>query len=294
MNTRKPIRKKGTILCKNIKSIPIVFKGVLYRFESVYYPASDDEPGYAVSHFVNTETGEISLSLTKEWEYPTVFVWQDKVYLFGVKNQSCIYMQESQDLRNWSTPVCVLGAAGWVVYNLSICRIEDGFMMALQFAEPLWFVIVPFTFFFAESKDLRKWRMNLDASFGRQNYVDTPMLRYSDGWFYLFYVAGTDDSGFKERVVRSRDLRNWIQSPYNPIMEPSAQDRAFSSKHLSLKEQHMIQTARNIDNSRLQMCANGKDLYLTYNWGDQGDNIFLGEAEVKDSTEQEFCSAFFE
>jgi len=287
------IRKKGTIDCDVVKSTPVVFKEVLYRFECMKRQGSPKEPAYLFSRFVNAATGEASFPVAVGLDMTTAFVWENKIHIFGIKNQTHVYETNSDDLISWSTPVPVIGAPEWGIYNGTVCRAGDHFVMGIQMAEPLWFVVVPFTFFFAESKDLKKWKLNFDAVFGRQKYVDTPMIRYFDGWYYLFYVAGSYDAGFEERVVRSRDMRNWLHSPLNPILQTSVQDRELANTGFTPKQQKRIQTVHNINNSDLQMCAYGSGLYMTYIWGDQKNNNFLAEAEIRNMTEQEFCEACF-
>ena len=299
MKRKISIVKRGTIDLDIIESNPIVFKGQLYRFEYIRFSSQEkryhkNDLGLSYFRFVNVSTGEILAPFAQNLHMGNAFVWQNRVYVTAVEGwgKSRFYQLESDDLVNWSSPRVILEDSAWQGYNTSLCRAEDCFVLTFELGAPLEIVNVPFTMFFAKSTDLNSWELIPDAVFGRDIYTGGPMLRYFRGWFYFFYLDGSYEQGFREYVARSRDLKDWVWSPRNPVLSYGDDDRKLSG-NFTPQEMEKIRSAENINVSDLDMCEWRNKLYMVYSWGNQRGTEFLAEAEA-DCTEQEFCESFFD
>jgi beta-xylosidase len=185
----------------------------------------------------------------------------------------------------------ILENPAWHGYNTSVCRADDRFVMVFELGAPAELVGEPFTMFFAESKDLVNWTWIEDAVFGKEFYTGGPMVRYFDGYFYMFYLDGSYEKTFKTFVARSTDLKNWTISPKNPVLSYDEDDRKLLGD-FNLEFTRHIANSVNINASDLDMCEYNGKLELIYSWGCQRGIEFLARAQ-SDLSEKEFCEYFF-
>jgi hypothetical protein len=146
--------------------------------------------------------------------------------------------------------------------------------------------------FFAESTDLRNWKVVEGAAMGRDRYTGAPMLRYFGGWYYYFHLEGNYRKGFKTMVARSRDLKDWEFSPHVVLDYDVADRKIHPAGRFNAKELAEIASAVNINASDLDMCEFGGRLVCFYSWGNQRGKEYSALAEA-DCTEREFCESFF-
>lgn len=293
------IRKLGTIDCDIVEANPVVWQGRLLRFE--YIRNRTEKKGYYANYtgdsyfrFADQETGEYSTPFGHGLHMGNAFVWQDRMIVTAVENwgKSRFYQLESTDLVNWSTPEVILENPDWQGYNTSLCRAEDRFILAFELGAPREIVKVPFTMFFAQSSDLKKWEVIPDAIFGQDIYTGAPMLRYFDGFYYFFYLDGSYEAGFNTFVARSRDLKNWQWSKKNPVLSYGDDDKKLLGNFTPALCQRIAE-AENINASDMDMCEFKGKLELIYSWGNQRGSEFLARAQA-DIPEQQFCEYFFE
>ena len=116
------------------------------------------------------------------------------------------------------------------------------------------------------------------------------MVRFFAGWFYLTYLDGSYETGFVTRIVRSRDLREWQESPF-PVLGYDENDRALAAD-LAPELRERVAHAENINASDFDMCEFGGKLRIIYSWGNQRGTEFLALGEA-DRSEREFCESFF-
>ncbi|MBE6356219.1 MAG: hypothetical protein E7058_03800 [Lentisphaerae bacterium] len=292
------IRKLGTVDCDIVEANPVVWQGKLLRFEYIrsrqghngYY---NNRLGDSYFRFVDQETGEYSAPFGIGLHMGNAFVWEDRMIVTAVENwgKSRFYQLESTDLVNWTTPRVILEDPSWAGYNTSVCRADDRFVMVFELGKPDEIVGEPFTMFFAESTDLVNWHWIKDASFGKDFYTGGPMIRYFDGYFYMFYLGGSYEQGFRTCVARSTDLKNWTISSKNPVLDYGDEDRKLMVPFNHELTRH-IASAENINASDLDMCEYNGKLELIYSWGCQRGIEFLARAQ-SDLTEKSFCSYFF-
>ena len=293
--------RTGTVDADVVEANPIVFNGRLYLVE--YIRDSDgDRPAYhgnttgrSCFRFLDVAAQTYTPAFGHGLHMGCAMADNGKVYVTAVENwgASRFYVMESSDLRHWSEPRVILEDPRWAGYNTSCCRADGRYVMVFELGKPKELVGVPFTMFFAESADMRHFRMLPEAVFGRDFYTGAPMLRYFDGWFYFFYLESRIlPGGYVTCVARSRDLKNWEWSPRNPVMEANEDDRKIDGR-FSAEERELIRTAADINNSDMDMCEwNGK-LFIVYSWGNQRGTEFLAAAEA-DGTERSFCESWFE
>ena len=220
------------------------------------------------------------------------------VYVYGVPKWGAARVDVfwSEDLQNWSSQTA-LSRPGWGIYNTSVCRAEERWVMAFEVGEPKEVVGVRFTIFFADSADGLNWRPLPRAHvYDREKYTACPAFRYVDEYFYMIYlecVARKDhDETFVPCIVRSQDLIHWESSPYNPIMEFSDEDRRIANPNLNAEERRRIATACNRNNSDVDLCEFNNDVVIYYSWGNQLGIEHLAEA-VYQGTLESFLQGFF-
>jgi alpha-L-fucosidase len=151
------------------------------------------------------------------------FVWDGTLHVYAARLQDGGWHDvsefQSRDLVTWSAPrVVITENPDEQLFNQSVCRAGDRFVMAYESNEPLW---PAFTIKFAESRDLADWRQIPGAIFGADRYTACPCLRWVDGCYYMMYLEHRrPEWWFETYLTRSRDLLTWEPSPRNPILAP--------------------------------------------------------------------------
>lgn len=137
-----------------------------------------------------------------------------RLYVFTTSNWSrpgnSISVKSSADLVTWSAPVVVHTApAGVTLFNTSVTKDESGFVMALESCVP---GNVCFEVNFLRSSDLLSW-----SPVGRTLlpgvYTACPTIRFSEGFYYVFYLHSQPNHTWATLVARSADLSVWEFSP---------------------------------------------------------------------------------
>ena len=217
-SNRPIIKKLGTIDCDLVEATPVVFKGKLYRFEYVRIGYETNQTGDSYFRFINHETGEASPSFAKGYHLGSAFVEKDTVYVTGVNiwDGERIEMFASVDLKHWNSWT-ILNLPNYGVFNTSLCKAENRFVLMYELGKPEDEVGKRFTARFATSKNLRNWEITpRNCNYSKDRYTAPHCLRYYDGYFYNFYLEAS--KGYETRVVRSKDLVNWQTSPLNPVL----------------------------------------------------------------------------
>lgn len=130
-----------------------------------------------------------------------------------------IYHFSSSDLKTWKRELAIVREDKEHLLNSSVCRDEQGFLMAYETDQP-----VGFCFKFARSKDLSKWEKIPGLAFAgpsKAEYSACPVIRYCKPYYYVIYLhaAVQGKTGFVSFITRSKDLATWELSPNNPILE---------------------------------------------------------------------------
>jgi alpha-L-fucosidase len=292
--SRPEIRKLGTIDLDMVETTPIVLGGKLWRFEWVrqgtgqQYWNNQRRTNYF--RFRDPENGTVTPPFADGHEFGSAFVSDGSVYVTGTETRSRVNLFVSDDLTNW-TKRAVINDPRYGIFNTSICKTSNDYLLAFEIDKPAEEAGVPFTIRFARSPDLKEWNITPPAcNFTKQRYSAAPCLRWHDGWFYLFYLEAHD--GYETRLVRSRDLMTWQASPLNPVLRASPEDKRIANPRLTSAQQAAIAAAKNINNSDLDFCEWKGRLIINYSWGNQQGTEFLAEA-IYDGTEGNFLQSWF-
>lgn len=182
-----------------------------------------------------------------------------------------LYRFWSTDLTNWQRTLAIPQAPGEHLFNASVCRDPQGYLMAYESDQP-----VQFCFKFARSADLNTWRKLDGLIFTGVNreYSACPVIRYIAPYYYVIYLhaAIPRHNGWISFLARSKDLETWELSPHNPLLEAGP--------------------GEGINNSDVDLFEWEGHTYLTYATGDQATWGALRMAHYP-STMPEFFTAQF-
>lgn len=294
------LKKLGTYDMFIGEANPIVFKGRLLMMEYIRHMGPElryrfNTTGKGYFRFrdlkdLKTFTPSFGVGL----HMGNAFVAGDRVVVTAVEKWggSRILQMESEDLEHWTEPRVILENPRWGVYNTTMCRAGDRYVLGFELGCPAELVGVPYTMFFAESRDLTNWSVVEGARMGADIYTGAPMLRHFGDWFYFFHLEGSYDKGFETRVMRSRDLFDWELSPkvvlgYDPWDKMIHPQATFTDE-----ERATIAAAVDINASDFDMCEWQGKLIGFYSWGDQRGHEFSA-LTAADCSEREFCEGFF-
>lgn len=294
-DTSRPlIRKLGTIDLDIVETTPVVWHNQVWRFEWVrpgaprQFERNRNEKGRF--RFRNRQSGAVTPPFADGYEFGSAFVEHGAIYVTGVTNRSRLDLFVSRDMRTWGRRT-VIDDPKYGIFNTSMCRAGDEYVLAFEIDRPTEETGVPFTIRFAKSRDLRAWTITPpECNFTKERYSAAPCLRWDRGLYYLFYLEAHD--GYETRVVRSRDLAHWEPSPFNPVLRASSEDKQIANPRLGAAEREWIARAKNLNNSDLDFCEWHGRLIINYSWGDQAGVEFLAEA-VYPGTEQQFLRGWF-
>ena len=294
---RPQIRKLGTIDCDLVETTPIVHNGRLYRFEYVRQGYRGNRTGDSYFRFVDHESGEPGAPFAEGYHLGNVFVDGDDVegtlYVTGANawDGERIDIFASKDMRRWET-WNALNLPGYGLFNTSLCRAADRYVLMFEVGKPPEIAGVRFTARFATSTDMRRWQLTpSECTYARDRYTAPHCLRYLDGWYYNFYLEVVGD-GYEQYVVRSRDLIHWQLSPLNPVLRACDDDREIANGRLTADQRERIRTTTNVNNSDIDFCEHDGRLIINYSWGNQHGIEHLAEA-VYEGTERQFLLAWF-
>lgn len=134
-----------------------------------------------------------------------------------------------------------------------------------------------------------------------------PTIRYvkATGYYYVFTLWG-ETGGYGEHVQRSKDLISWEESKGNPMLDWQGQGGVPADKgkpprttskyyftNFTSEQESFVAKSEDINNSDIDFCEVGGDIYISYSWGDQRGQEFLGAAVVKGVTTDEWLASFF-
>lgn len=287
------IRKIGTIDLDVVETTPVVFKGSLYRFEYVRsnYWANDSADSYF--RFVGHDTDFKSTPFAHGYHLGNVLVDQDTLYVTATNmwDGDRVDIFSSTDMEHWRSGNA-LSLPGYGIFNTSLCRGPDGYVLMFEVGKPPEVAGRRFTARFATSTDMKHWELTSpECTYAKDRYTAPHCLRYHDGFYYNFYLEALE-TGYEQYVVRSRGLINWETSPLNPVLRASDDDRRIANPKLQPGQRERIRTAKNINNSDIDFCEFGGRLIINYSWGNQQGIEHLAEAEF-DGTLAEFLTGWF-
>lgn len=285
---RPLIKKLGTIDHDIVETTPVVFLGKVYRFE--WYRQGN------CMRFREHGTNRVLPSFGEGYRFGSAFVDGDTVYVSASdsrdrKERGRVQIFASKDLEHWDSWTA-LDLPGYGIFNTSICKADDKFVMMFEIDRPKDEAGVPFTARFALSKDLKAWTLTPpECNYAKDRYTAPHTLRYLDGFYYNFYLESLPGS-FEMRVVRSPDLIHWTPSPLNPVLRISSDDRKILNEKLDAKQRERVANDPNCNNSDIDFCEYQGRLVINYSWGNQTGNEHLAEA-VYEGSLRDFLTGWF-
>ncbi|MBN1344031.1 MAG: hypothetical protein JXQ73_15205, partial [Phycisphaerae bacterium] len=273
----------------------IEFKGRLYRFEYVrdkcYKP---NTTGKSYFRFIDVATGEPTPSFAQGYHLGSARVQDGTMYVFGVDawGGSTMQMWWSKDLKTWQTKTA-LHEPGHEMFNNSVCKGPEGYILVIELGAPADIVGKPFTNRFAISKDMLNWHWLPPKYVYRQDrYSACPTIRWCRGYFYMIYLEAGKAGTYEPWIVRSKDLLDWEISPLNPIMRHGDEDKKIGNPKLTPEQREHIAGAKNINNCDVDLCEFEGRTIINYCWGNQQGTEFLAEAAYEGRL-SDFLEGFF-
>ncbi len=298
---RETLNKIGTLKIGIVETTPVVWKGRLLRFEwmrkSNEYGYPTNLKGYDYYQFVDMETEEATPEFGADHIFGCPYIENGIAYVYGVKALSDgnrIDMFWSDDLISWQTKT-VFDLPGLAFYNTSVCKGQDGYIMAVEIRKPEEFTGKPFTIIFAQSQDLFNWEFlsPMEHSYTRDRYSACPTIRYFGGQYYIIYLEAMPLHRYMPYIVRSKDLEHFELGIQNPVMTPDNIDKyVIDPKRFIKEELDYIESAVNCNNSDIDLCEYKGKTVILYSWGNQVGKEFLALAQYN-GTLQEFLESFF-
>jgi alpha-L-fucosidase len=294
---KKPlIRKLGTIDCDLVETTPVVYNGRLYRFEYVRENYSGNKLGQSYFRFIDCVNGKATPAFAEGFHLGSAFI-DDRtstVYAYGVPRwgEAVLYVFWSDDMVHWSSQVA-LDLPGWGLFNTSVCLGRDCYVMAFEIDAPPWETGVRFTIRFAKSDNLLDWTLTPPSCvFTKERYSACPAIRFVDDHYYMAYLETLPGPRYETYIVRSPDLVAWQDSPFQPFLSSSDEDRQIACCHLDDDQIQRVHQAVNNNNSDPDLCEWQGKTIITYSWGNQQGIEHLAEA-VYDGSMSDFLHGFF-
>ena len=293
-SARPVIRKLGTMDCDMVETTPVVFHDKLYRFEYVRDNYRPNTTGKSCFRFIDEASGEATPAFAPGYHLGSAFVNGDTMYVYGVDTwkASKIHVFWSKDLTEWKDQTAI-DLPGWGIFNNSVYKGKDAYVMAFEIDSPPEETGAPFTMRFSTSKDVLNWQLTpKECVYTKERYSACPALRFLDGYYYMVYLEAYPGPSYAPHIVRSKDLIAWEPSPFNPIMKHSDDDKKIANPQLTQAQRDRIAKAVDLNNSDVDFCEFQGKTIITYSWGNQTGIEHLAEA-VYEGSEADFLKGFF-
>jgi hypothetical protein len=206
-----------------MESTPFVYRGKLLMFHSRRVDVPKPDLSQMVLLLADPASGRELVRFGQRHSLGSAFVDGDTIHVFAAYHSEHDWFHDidhfwSSDLAHWQQEPALVREAGEHLLNSSVCRDEQGFLMAYESDRP-----VGFCFKFARSSDLKKWNKIPGLAFTgeRREYSACPVIRYFRPYYYVIYLhaAIPAHNGWVSFLARSKDLATWQLSPQNPILE---------------------------------------------------------------------------
>lgn len=235
---------------------PVHFQGrplLVMNYRDDTKSKTDDYTRSMYLYVLDLATGREVARFGEGHSFANAFVEGPELHVFGSQGSNRDWFQSldhftTTNLTNWTRQPAIAQEPGEHLFNASVCRDDQGYLMAYESDKP-----VQFCFKFARSTDLRSWRKLEGLVFAGVNgeYSACPVLRYRAPYYYVIYLhaAVPGHRGWISFLARSKDLAAWELSPFNPILEAG--------------------TGEGVNNSDVDLFEHEGNTYLFYATGDQ-------------------------
>ncbi|MBN2508501.1 MAG: hypothetical protein JXQ71_17620 [Verrucomicrobia bacterium] len=210
-----------------MENTPVVFNGrpllVLNRRDDTRN-GTDDYTRSMHLYVRDLTTGGEVARFGEGHSFASAFVNGPELHVFASEGTNRDWFQSlhrfsTTDLKTWKRALAIPQAPGEHLFNASVCRDPQGYLMAYESDQP-----VKFCFKFARSADLAHWH-KLDnlvfAGASGGEYSACPVIRHVAPYYYVIYLhaATPGHPGWIAFLARSKDLADWELSPFNPLLE---------------------------------------------------------------------------
>lgn len=292
--SRPPIQKLGTI-GPGVEATPFVHNSRLYLM-IVDRSSPAKRPFRSRMVIRDLDTGKTLPPFGEGYTLASAYSEGGTVYVYATNRWGGdeIRLFRSSDLITWDSRQ-VLALPGWSVFNSSVCKTPDGYLMAFEFQKNAESIEHHFySTRFARSKDLVEWELTApECVYSKDYYNACPVIDYVDGYIYAIHLRAA--RGYESYLARSRDLVHWEGSPINPVLSASPEDRVIADGvTLSADVQALMKQTRNYNNSDVDLCEFKGATHIFYSWGDQSSKgaMFLSRA-IFHGPKKDFLRAYF-
>jgi len=240
---KSPLVKLPVTLGAAMENTPIVFGGQPLLALNYRDDTKNNTGAYKASMYLLLRdlcTGKDIARFGEGHSFVNAFVNGQELHVFASEGTDrdwfqSIYRFTSTDLKTWKPELAIAREGGEHLFNSSVCRDDQGFLMAYESNLP-----VQFCFKFARSRDLLKWDKIPKLVFAGVNgreYSACPVIRYVAPYYYVIYLhaAIPGHKGWVSFLSRSKDLMTWELSPMNPILE-AGQGEGINNSDVDLFE----------------------------------------------------------
>jgi hypothetical protein len=206
--SKSPLIKIPVHFGEAMENTPIIFNGrplLVLNHRDDTKNNTDDYTKSMYFYIQDLTTGKEIARFGEGHSFVNAFVNGQELHVFGSEGTNRNWFQSidhftSTDLKTWKKERAITLDGDEHLFNCSICKDEDGYLMAYETSKP-----VMFCFKFARSKDLSNWEK----------------IRYFKPYYYVIYLhaAIPNHKGWVSFMARSKDLVSWQLSPKNPILE---------------------------------------------------------------------------
>ena len=277
---RAPLIKLPVTICAAMENTPFVFGNRPLLALNYRDDTKHDADGYKASMYLllhDLRTGQEIARFGEGHSFVNAFVNGPELNVFASEGTDrdwfqSIYRFTSTDLKTWKRELAIPQEGGEHLFNCSLCRDDQGFLMAYESNLP-----VKFCFKFARSRDLVKWDKIPELVFAGldgKEYSACPVIRYFAPYYYVIYLhaAIPGHNGWVSFLARSKDMIAWELSPMNPILE--------------------AESGEGINNSDVDLFEWKGNTYLYYATGDQATWCSVRVAMYVGPMRQFFDSCF--
>jgi hypothetical protein len=221
---------------KGMENTPVEFQGRRLLLMNRRDDAKVNTDGYVDSmsgYVVDLQTGEELAQFAQGFSFVSGIVDGTRLHAFASRGTNHDWFQDirhfwTDDLVSWREEPAVKNFPDEHLFNTSVCRDDEGFVMAYESDKPL-----QFCFRFARSTDLSHWESVPGLVFcgDGAEYSACPCIRYFAPYYYVIYLHAAVDGhpGWISYLARSTDLATWQLSPLNPILEAGPGEGANNS-----------------------------------------------------------------
>jgi len=288
------IRKLGTYdTTFFVETSLVMFKDKLYGFRWVGNAENSD------FQFQEFESGVKMPPFAHGYAYPQAFVEGGTMYVSSAlslrrEDMTRVFLHSSKDLVHWETRE-VLNQPGWFIFTSPICKAGNRYVMMHDVYDAPSEKRGGTFCRFSTSDDMEHWRMTPpECWFSKNGFAAGHFLTYSDEYFYNFYMGETPvTKGWEMRVARSKDLIHWEDSPLNPVLRASEEDRKLANPNFTEEQKKRIATMTNINCSDMCLFEFKGKVIIRYCAGDQETRPHALVEAIYEGTEAQFLRGWF-